>query len=104
MPLVPTNSCSKKARLKLESKEKARVNKPLTAAQKRFNRLIAKIRYKVEQGFRTLKKRFKFTRASYFTAAKVRCRMVLKALAFNQLKGLSKINLTLRSTGQLRPV
>jgi len=34
----------------MESKEKARVNKPLTAAQKRFNRLIAKIRYKVEQG------------------------------------------------------
>jgi len=33
----------------MESKEKARVNEPLTAAQKRFNRLIAKIRYKVEQ-------------------------------------------------------
>jgi len=88
----------------MESKEKVRVNKPLTSAQKRFNRLIAKIRYKVKQGFGTLKRRFKFTRASYFTAAKVRCQMVLKALAFNLLKGLNKINLTLRSTGQLRPV
>jgi len=88
----------------MESKEKVRVNKPLTSAQKRFNRLIAKIRYKVKQGFGTLKRRFKFTRASYFTAAKVRCQMVLKALAFNLLNGLNKINLTLRSTGQLRPV
>jgi len=88
----------------MESKEKARVNKPLTAAQKRFNRLIAKIRYKVEQGLWTLKRRFKFTRASYFTATKLSGKMVLKALAFNLLKGLNKINLTLRSTGQLRPV
>jgi len=88
----------------MESKEKARVNKPLTAAQKRFNRLIAKIRYKVEQGFGTLKRRFKFTRASYFTAAKVRGQMFLNALAFSLLKGLNKINLILRSAGQLRLV
>jgi len=47
------------------------VNKPLTAAQKRFNRLISRIRYKVEQGFGTLERRLKFTRASYFIAAKV---------------------------------
>jgi len=56
------------------------VNKPLTAAQKRFNRVISRIRYKVEQGFGTLKRRFKVTRASYFTAAKVHGQMVLKAL------------------------
>ncbi|WP_236870681.1 transposase, partial [Candidatus Bandiella numerosa] len=36
--------------------EKAKKNKPLTHWQKLFNRLISKSRYKVEQGFGTLKR------------------------------------------------
>lgn len=56
--------------------EKAKRNKPLTHWQKVFNRLIAKIRYRIEQGFGTLKKKFRFTRASYFTIPKVQGQMV----------------------------
>jgi len=70
--------------------EKAKKNKPLTHWQKKFNQLISKIRYRVEQGFGTLKRRFHFARASYFTTAKVHGQMVLKAMAFNLLKGLNQ--------------
>jgi IS5 family transposase len=77
-------------RIKNGIMEKARKNKPLTFWQKRFNYLIAKVRYKVEQGFGTLKRIFNFTRASYFTRAKVQAQMTLKAIAFNLLKALNK--------------
>lgn len=70
--------------------EKAKKNKPLTHWQKKFNSLISKIRYRVEQSFGTLKRRFHFARASYLTTAKVQGQMVLKAMAFNLLKALNK--------------
>ena len=70
--------------------EKAKKNKPLSHWQKLFNRLISKVRYKVEQGFGTLKRKFKMTRASYFTTPKVHGQLTLKAMAFNLLKGLNK--------------
>lgn len=70
--------------------EKAKKNKPLTVMQKRFNKMISKLRYKVEQGFGTLKRKFKFERASYFTCAKVQAQMIMKAIAFNLLKALNK--------------
>jgi IS5 family transposase len=69
--------------------EKAKRNKPLSLWQKRFNRLISKIRYKVEQGFGTLKRRFAFARASYRCLEKVQGQMILKSLAFNLLKALN---------------
>ncbi|MEB3702658.1 IS5 family transposase [Candidatus Bealeia paramacronuclearis] len=71
--------------------EKAKRNKPLTHWQKVFNRMISKIRYRVEQGFGTLKRKFKFTRASYFTTPKVQGQMALKAIAFNLLKATNKV-------------
>jgi IS5 family transposase len=61
-------------------------NKSLTLWQKVFNRLVSKVRYKVEQGFGTLKRRFRFTRASYFGKEKVLGQCLLKAMAFNLLK------------------
>jgi IS5 family transposase len=70
--------------------EKAKKNKPLTHWQKKFNHLISKIRYRVEQSFGTLKRRFHFAGAFYFTTAKVHGQMTLKAMAFNLLKGLNK--------------
>ena len=73
--------------------EKAKKNKPLIHWQKKFNSLISKIRYRVELGFGTLKRRFHFARASYFTTAKVHGQMVLKAMAFNLLKALNKATL-----------
>ena len=72
--------------------QKAKRNKPLTHWQKVFNRLISKIRYRVEQGFGTLKRKFKLTRASYFTTPKVQGQMALKAIAFNLLKATNKVS------------
>lgn len=72
--------------------EKAKRNKPLTHWQKVFNRMISMIRYKVEQGFGTLKRKFKLTRASYFTTPKVQGQMAVKAIAFNLLKATNKVS------------
>jgi len=72
--------------------EKAKRNKPLTHWQKVFNCLISRIRYRIEQGFGTLKRKFKFTRASYFTTLKVHEQMTLKAIAFNLLMASNKVS------------
>ena len=81
--------------------EKAQKNKPLTPWQKLFNRLISKVRYRVEQGFGTLKRRFHFSRASYRTLPKVQAQMTIKAIAFNLLKASNKV-LAIHKTPPLR--
>lgn len=58
----------------------------LSTRQKKFNRLVSGIRYRVEQCFGTLKRRFRFTRASYFSEVKVEAQMTIKAISFNLLK------------------
>lgn len=58
----------------------------LSPRQKKFNRLVSGIRYRVEQCFGTLKRRFRFTRASYLTEVKVEAQMTIKAISFNLLK------------------
>ena len=73
---------------------KAVKGKPLTRWQKRFNKLISKKRYIVEQAFGTLKRRFQFHRASYFTTVKVHTQMILKSIAFNLLKALRQVHST----------
>jgi len=50
--------------------------------------LVSQKRHLVEQAFGTLKRRFQFERASYFTVAKVHGQMTLKAIAFNLLKAV----------------
>ncbi len=65
---------------------KAGRNTPLTEDKKKRNREISKKRYVVEQSFGTLKRRFKFTRASYCSRIKVQAQKVLKALVYNLLK------------------
>lgn len=70
---------------------KANRNTPLTKWQKLFNKLVSKRRYLVEQSFGTLKRKFKMSRASYFTTVKVKAQMLLKAIAFNLLKALRKL-------------
>lgn len=69
---------------------KAAKGKPLSVWQKRFNKLISKRRYLIEQGFGTLKRRFNMARASYMGTLKVQAQLILKAIAFNLLKGLRK--------------
>ncbi|MBX9621462.1 MAG: IS5 family transposase [Alphaproteobacteria bacterium] len=63
----------------------------LSSRQKKFNRLVSGIRYRVEQCFGTLKRRFRFTRASYFSEVKVEAQMILKAISFNLLKAYRQV-------------
>lgn len=72
---------------------KAQKNKPLTNRQKIVNKLISKKRFIVEQGFGTLKRIFSFTRASYTTLAKVNSQLTFKAICFNLLKAINKLEL-----------
>jgi IS5 family transposase len=71
--------------------EKAQKNHPLRASQKRFNYLISRQRYRVEQCFGTLKRGFNFSRATYMTRPKVLGQMLLKGIAFNLLKAANKV-------------
>ncbi|MBK2356803.1 IS5 family transposase [Francisella hispaniensis] len=64
-------------------------NKPLTKRQKRRNILISKIRCKVERCFGTMKRKFSFSRASYFSTVKVNAQALLKAMCFNALKAVN---------------
>ena len=53
---------------------------------KRLNQAIARVRYKVEQGFGTMKRKFALGRARYMTTAKVQAQMCWAALGMNLLK------------------
>jgi IS5 family transposase len=67
--------------------------KPMTKWQKRFNKAVSKRRFIVEQSFGTLKRRFKFNKASYFTTKKVNAQFTLKAICLNLLKAVNKIGI-----------
>jgi len=69
---------------------KAARNKPLTGMQKLINKLISRKRYIAEQCHGTLKRSFRFTRASYMTRGKVDGQLCLKAICFNLLKAYNK--------------
>lgn len=65
--------------------------KAMTIWQKRFNKAVSKRRFIVEQSFGTLKRRFKFSKASYFSTKKVNAQFTLKAICLNLLKAVNKI-------------
>lgn len=67
--------------------------KPMTIWQKKFNKAVSKYRFRVEQTFGTLKRRFKFSRASYKTTIKVQAQFTLKAICLNLLKAVNKVTL-----------
>ena len=56
-----------------------------------FNALVAKVRFKVEQSYGTMKRRFHLSRARYFGRLKVEAQMVWAALGMNLLKAHRKI-------------
>ena len=66
---------------------------PLKASQKRFNRLISKIRFRVEQCFGTGKRLFGVHRPRYLGIAKTHAQMALAAMGQNLLKAANKISL-----------
>jgi len=78
---------------------KAQKNKALTPRQKLINKLISKQRYIVEQCFGTLKRKFKFERASYTTKRKVQAQFAFKAICSNLLKAVNKV-----LSGKLMPI
>ena len=70
---------------------KAKRNQPLRYSQKKFNRLISEKRFKIEQGFGTLKRRFRFNRVSYMTQIKVEAQLRFKSICFNLLKAVNMV-------------
>ena len=66
---------------------------PLRQSQKRFNKLISKQRFRVEQCFGTMKRLFGLHRARYFGVAKTHAQMVMAAISQNLLKAANKITL-----------
>ena len=84
----------KEKKLKSGIMHKAVKNKPLSQRQKRANGLISKVRYRVEQFFGTLKRKFHFNRASYMGTAKVKAQMLMKGMCANLLKAANKISLS----------
>ena len=81
----------KALRLKDGIMHKATRNKPLRDTQKHFNRMIKRTRYVIEQSFGTMKRRFQFGQASYFTQSKVQTQCLLKMLCVNLLKAANKL-------------
>ena len=72
--------------------------RPVHPLQTKMNRAIATLRYKVEQGFGTMKRRFHLSRARYFGVAKTQAQMVWAALGVNLLKAMRKLQ-----SGRLQP-
>jgi len=68
-------------------------NRPLTAWEKRRNKLLSKVRFIVEQAFGTLKRRFNAGRARYLGLKKVTAEFRFKAICFNLLKAVNKVKL-----------
>ena len=70
---------------------KAFRNKPLKRRQIQFNKLVSKTRWRIEQCFGTMKRRFSFIRASYFSTKKVNAQFMMKAMCLNLLKAINKV-------------
>jgi len=56
-----------------------------------FNKLVSKTRWRIEQCFGTLKRRFCYDRASYFSTIKVDAQFKMKAICLNLLKAMNKL-------------
>lgn len=87
------NRASLKGRYNDGIMRKAARGRPLRASEKRFNRLISKRRFRVEQAFGTLKRLFGLQRARYFGVARTHAQMVMAAISANLLKAANRITL-----------
>jgi IS5 family transposase len=73
---------------------KAARGRPLRASEKRFNKLISKRRFRIEQCFGTMKRLFALARARYFATDKTHAQLAMAAIGQNLLKAANKIFLT----------
>lgn len=72
---------------------KAARGRPLRASEKRFNKLISKHRFRIEQCFGTMKRLFGLHRARYFGRDKTHAQLAMAAIGANLLKAANKISL-----------
>ena len=72
---------------------KAVRGRPLRQSEKRFNKMISKHRFRIQQCFGTMKRLFGLHRARYFGGAKTHAQMVMAAISQNLLKAANKITL-----------
>jgi len=84
---------TKKMGIKDGISHKATRNHPLRFSQRLFNKIIAKRRFRIEQAFGTLKRRFRMNRACYFGRIKVEAQMYYKAMCLNLTKALGMIEM-----------
>lgn len=73
----------KKKKLKNHILKKAKKNKPLTAWEQKFNKLVGKTRFKVERTFGGIKRWFQGGTAKYKGIAKMHTQNLLEALCYN---------------------
>lgn len=66
-------------------------DKPVAPWQTQMNKAIGSLRFKVEQAFGTMKRRFHLARARYFGLARVQAQMCWAALGMNLLKAHRKL-------------
>ena len=71
--------------------KKAARNRSLRQWEKVFNRLVSYHRFRVEQAFGTLKRRFHFNRFRYVSLQKVQSELVFKSIGFNLLKAANSL-------------
>ena len=64
---------------------KAARNRPLRASEMRFNKMISKRRFRVEQCFGTMKRLFGLDRARVFCLAKTHAQLTMAAISQNLL-------------------
>ena len=62
---------------------KAYKKKPLRATQLKFNKLISKVRYKIERTFGSIKIWFKGGTARYVGIEKMHTQHIMEAIAYN---------------------
>jgi transposase, IS5 family len=80
---LPNETLLKKKNIKSAIQKKASKNNPLSLTAKRFNKLVAKTRYKVERVFGSIKSWFRSSAARYIGLAKTHTQHVMEAIAYN---------------------
>jgi IS5 family transposase len=80
---LPNETLLKRKNLKSAIQKKASKNKPLSTHDKRFNKLISAVRYKVERVFGSIKSWFRKPHARYLGLAKTHTQHLMEAIAYN---------------------
>ena len=77
----------KKKKLKNHILKKARKNRPLTQWEKQFNKLVGKVRFKVERTFGSIKRWFFGGVARYRGIEKMHTQNLIEAMSYNLYRG-----------------